>query len=104
MSNRSRVFGPCFFRVKKIEAIQAEFILVLAPKWRKSQKVLMLQGKVPSPNLEKVVFFPKFSFAKIEIQGCILYYLMVYLYIIIDILYAESLTELDFYDKNITYR
>ena len=46
---------PAFFVAKgKIEAKHTEVILVLASKWRKPYKVLILQGKLPSPNLEKV--------------------------------------------------
>lgn len=38
----------------KIEVKHTEVIVVLVSQWRKSYKVLILRGKLPSPNLEKV--------------------------------------------------
>lgn len=56
MSNRCRVFGPCiFYALRKIKAKRPEVILVLASNQRKPYEVLIIQGKPPSPNLEKVV-------------------------------------------------
>lgn len=58
LSNRCRVFGPCiFYALRKIKAKRPEVILVLASNQRKPYEVLIIQGKPPSPNLEKVVFF-----------------------------------------------
>ena len=55
LTNRSRVFGPCFYyALKKIEAKSTEVFLVLARKWRNPQKVLIPHRIPPSPNLEKV--------------------------------------------------
>ena len=49
---------PAFFVAKgKIEVKHTEVILVLASKWRKPYKALILQGKLPSSNLEKVELF-----------------------------------------------
>ena len=55
LSNRCRVFGPCiFYALRKIKAKCPEVILVLASNQRKPYEVLIIQGKPPSPNLEKV--------------------------------------------------
>ena len=55
LSNRCRVFGPCiFYALRKIKAKRPEVILVLASNQRKPYEVLIIQGKPPSPNLEKV--------------------------------------------------
>ena len=56
LSNRCRVFGPCiFYALRKIKAKCPEVILVLASNQRKPYEVLIIQGKPPSPNLEKVM-------------------------------------------------
>ena len=45
----------------KIEVKHTEVILVLASQWRKPYKVLILRGKLSSPNLEKVEINQHFS-------------------------------------------